>query len=310
MSPIADHDDSPLEPISRLAPFSALILSIVMIILFAVRYYLLEAYLIRRLYGSKFTSLSELNRRGFVNHHISGFTKISILLAAAYPFLDLIFEDVTFQTPYSRGSVVRMGDVLVVAAQMLIGMYIFELIYRMRISPIAVLHHVGTILIGQSAIAISLRLEREPDADIEFLLCCVWGAFDIICEFLPHVAIILYRVFPDRHHFLRRVFLISCVTTAMGTVCETIVAMLIFGFFWSRWELAFKIVTPILHSAFSATQIHGSVVFWKIYRRQQRLLQEGELPNEEILVPRLSQEEVGATANIKNEGILHHQVPL
>jgi hypothetical protein len=58
---------------------------------------------------------------------------------------------------------------------MLIGMYVFELIYRLRLSPVAVLHHIGTVIIGQAAIAISLPSLRQQDAGIEFLLCTVWG---------------------------------------------------------------------------------------------------------------------------------------
>lgn len=165
----------PLEPISRLAPFSALILSIILIILFLIRYYILEGFLINRLYGKIYTDLSELNRRGFINHHISGATKIIILIAAIYPFIMVACGKSTFQTPFAPGSTVTMGDILVVVAQMLIGMYIFELLYRVKLSPAAVGHHIGTIVIGQSAIAISLRLAREPDADIEFVLCTVWG---------------------------------------------------------------------------------------------------------------------------------------
>jgi hypothetical protein len=68
-----------------------------------------------------------------------------------------------------------MGDILIVVAQMLIGMYIFELIYRTKISPVSIVHHVGTIIIGQAAIAVNLNLAREKDASIEFLLCLVWG---------------------------------------------------------------------------------------------------------------------------------------
>jgi ABC-type uncharacterized transport system permease subunit len=54
-------------------------------------------------------------------------------------------------------------------------MYVFELFYRPKISPVSVGHHVGTIMIGQSAIAISLNLIKEKDATIEFILCTVWG---------------------------------------------------------------------------------------------------------------------------------------
>ncbi|RFU30948.1 hypothetical protein B7463_g5399, partial [Scytalidium lignicola] len=264
----------PLEPISILAPFSALIISICLVVLFIIRYYILEGFLLKRLYGSTYTGLNEVNRRGFVNHHIAGATKIIILIVAAYPFIDVTFCNATFHTPYAPGSVATMGDVLVVVAQMLIGMYVFELFYRSKLSPVAVMHHIGTIIVGQSAIAISLRLAQEKDADVEFLLCTVWGAFDIVSEFLPHVAIILYRVYHNNHDFLRRIFLVSCITTASGTTFETIVTMYLFGSLWQKWQIAFKIATPLLHLAFSAAQIHGSIVFWRMYKRQSRLLAE------------------------------------
>lgn len=106
------------------------------------------------------------------------------------------------------------------------------------------------------------------------------GAFDLISEFFPHVAIILYRVYPDRHHFLSRVFLLSCITTATGTLCETIVTMWLFGSLWDRWEIAFKVATPLLHIAFSAAQMHGSIVFWRMYKRQLRFIQEGKEADE------------------------------
>lgn len=181
MAVVPRHDPSlgkkPLISISVLAPFSALIISIILVIFFLIRFYILEGFLIKWLYGPIYTNMTELNRRGFINHHIAGFTKIIILIVAAYPFIDVTFCNATFHTPYAHGSRVTMGDILVVVAQMLMAMYIFELIYRVKLSPVAVLHHIGTILIGQSAIAISLSLVREPDANIEFILCTVWGTF-------------------------------------------------------------------------------------------------------------------------------------
>ncbi|KAJ5171274.1 uncharacterized protein N7500_004057, partial [Penicillium coprophilum] len=268
-------DTKSLGPISTLAPFSALIISIVLVIFFFLRFYLLEGFLIRRLYGPIFTQMSELNRRGFINHHIAGVTKLIILIVAAYPFISITFcRGPSFNTPFVHGSPVTLGDILIVVSQMLIGIYIFELIYRVKLSPVAVMHHIGTIFIGQAAIAISLRPLREPDAYIEFALCTVWGAFDAVFELFPHVAIVLYRIFPNSHHFLSNVFLFSCFSTALGTAAETVVTMWLFASTWARWRLAFKIVTPILHVAFSAAQIHGSLVFWRMYRRQKRLQRE------------------------------------
>jgi hypothetical protein len=165
----------PLESISVLAPFSALILSIIFVFYFVIRFYILEGFLLKKMYGSIYTNMNDNTRRGFVNHHIAGTTKILILVVAAYPFIDVAFGSATFHSPFAGSKIVTQGDVLIVAAQMLIAMYVFELFYRPKISPVSVGHHIGTIMIGQSAIAISLNLVREKDATIEFILCTVWG---------------------------------------------------------------------------------------------------------------------------------------
>jgi len=60
----------PLESISVLAPFSALIISIILVIYFLIRQYVLEGFLLERVYGKTYTSMDETTRRGFVNHHI------------------------------------------------------------------------------------------------------------------------------------------------------------------------------------------------------------------------------------------------
>ena len=256
-------------PISQLAPFSGLIMTVVLVILFLIKQYILESFLLNWFYGDKYSKLKDSDRRGFLNHHIAGATKLIILIVGVYPFIDVAFRYGYLNKPYAPGSIVTLGDILVVVTQMLLAMYIFELIYRVKVSPISSMHHMGTILIGQSAIAISLSLDREPDADIEFILCTVWGAFDIVCELLPHFSIILYRCFPDSHLFLSRLFLIACITTFAGTLFETAVVMYLFGSLWDQWMTAFKIVTPVLHIAFSATQLHGSRVFYGLWRKQQ-----------------------------------------
>ncbi|CAF9943860.1 MAG: hypothetical protein ALECFALPRED_001582 [Alectoria fallacina] len=263
----------PLASLSKLSPYSALTLSVVLVILFLIKQFLIEAFLLKRLYGSRYTDLNEVNRRGFVNHHIAGATKLIILVAAVYPFINVAFRYAVLNDPYARGSEVTLGDVLVVCTQILVGMYIFELIYRVKISHISAMHHLGTIMVAQAAIAISLDLTREKDASIEFILCTVWGAFDIVCELLPHIAIILYRLYPTRHLFLSRLFCFAFATTLFGTISETLVIFYLFGSLWPQWQLAFKIVTPILHCAFSATQLHGSHIFYRMWKRQVRILE-------------------------------------
>ncbi|KUJ12275.1 uncharacterized protein LY89DRAFT_204393 [Mollisia scopiformis] len=262
----------PLQTISKLAPFSALIISIIFVVYFVVRFYVLEGFLLRRLYGETYTRMDETTRRGFVNHHIAGSTKLLILVLAAYPFVDVAFGTANFHTPFAGSHYVTMGDVLIIVAQMLIAMYVFELFYRPKISPVSVGHHIGTIMIGQSAIAISLNLVRERDATIEFILCTVWGAFDIVSEFLPHISIILYRVYPNEHKFLYKIFRICCVSTLIGTTAETALTMYLFGVLWYDWTIAFKITTPMLHVLFASAQLWGSYNFYKMFKKQERII--------------------------------------
>ena len=237
--------------------------------------------------------MGETVRRGFVNHHIAGTTKIVILVVAAYPFIDVAFGKSNLHSPFAGSKVITQGDILLVASQMLIAMYVFELFYRTKISPVSVGHHIGTILIGQSAIAIGLSIAREPDAAIEFILCTVWGisaiepldypaankcsgAFDIVSEFLPHVSIILYRVYPTKHYFLKRLFFTCMVTTFCGTMAETVLTMYLFGISWNRWQLAFKITTPMLHVLFMSCQLWGTYNFYKMVQRQKRIIRDQE----------------------------------
>jgi len=80
---------------------------------------------------------------------------------------------------------------------------------------------------------------------------------DIVCEFLPHAAMILYRVYPTSHVFLRHT-LACCITTVAGTVFENILTLYLFESLRQKWTHAFKVITPMLHLLFSAAQLWGS----------------------------------------------------
>lgn len=108
----------PLQTISRLAPFSALIISIIFVNYFLIRFYVLEGFLLERIYGKTYTQMNEVTRRGFVNHHIAGATKILILVLAAYPFVDVAFGTSTLHSHFLGSKYVTQGDILIVAAQM------------------------------------------------------------------------------------------------------------------------------------------------------------------------------------------------
>jgi hypothetical protein len=163
----------PVASISEVTPYSALILSIVLVVLFFIRFYILQRFLLEKLHGSIYAQMDEITRRSFINHYIAAATKLTILVIAIYPFGSVTFGSAYYHTPYVHESRVTMGDLLVIAVQIFTGMFIFELIYRVKISPVSVAHHIGSILVAQVAITISS--EGAPESSIEFMLCTVWG---------------------------------------------------------------------------------------------------------------------------------------
>lgn len=163
------------ELISRLAPFSGLILTISACVLAVIRLYVLEL-LIPKIYSRRtLQPLTGGQRRSFINHHVAAGSKIVLLIVTAYPLLAIVAGEGTPHTPFAPGSAATLGDVLIVSSQIFTVMYIFELFYRDKISPISCAHHIGAIIIAQSAIAMSINFDHQSDAVFEFILCFVWG---------------------------------------------------------------------------------------------------------------------------------------
>lgn len=256
--------------VSNFAECAVLILTLALVIFFLVRYYLLEMVLIPRLYGRLYTSLNERARRGFVNHHLAGFAKFSMLIVCGYPYMMVMLKAASFHTPLHRGSCLSMGDMMVIISQVFAAMYLHELIYRHELSIIAVLHHIGTVIITQVAITLTLVKHEWHLAGIEFMLCMTWGAFDVLFEGWVHGVIIVHRVHPDNDAKFRNWSRAACIGTGIGTIIETIVVMYLFGKFWDRWSLEFKVLTPILHLIFSAAQVWGTKNYWQMWQAAQK----------------------------------------
>lgn len=60
--------------------------------------------------------------------------------------------------------------------------------------------------------------------------------------------------------------------------------MYLFGELWNRWTLAFKVTTPCLHVLFASAQLWGSYSFYKLYKKQEKLIErlDGHSGDEEV----------------------------
>jgi hypothetical protein len=216
-------------------------------------------------------------RRGFLVHHVSAGTKVVLLIVGAKPFCDVVFGKSTLGDRFSRlHARPTMGDMLLVLTQLFVALYVFELLIRKAPSPIAVMHHAGAIIIAQSAVVLSLRLEKESNATMEFVLCLVWAAFDVLAELWLNVAFILYRIYPRNANLLAYVFGSTFIVSVMGTIAETIMIMTLFGQSWDKWDLSFKVVTPILHVVFTIAQLHAARILLAMWAKQKAVMAEEE----------------------------------
>ncbi|KAM3502616.1 hypothetical protein MY11210_009011 [Beauveria gryllotalpidicola] len=264
------------ELISSIAPFSGLILTVTCCVIALIRLYILDPFIPKIYSREVLRDVTSAQLRSFTNHHVAAGTKILLVILCAYPLLAIICGNATPHTPYAKGSSVTLGDMMIVSSQIFTGMYIFELFFREKVSVISCAHHIGAITIAQAAIAMSINFGHERDAVYEFILCFIWGAFDVIAELWPHLAMIVYRTHHDDHALLSRIFYATAILEAVGTTTETAIVMFLFGSLWDKWSLSLKITTPFLHTLFSAAQLWGVWIFYKLGKDQQSKLKKSE----------------------------------
>jgi len=266
----------PAERISNPSQFSAVILTTLLLALFLIRYYILEGLLMERLYGDTWNEQSDRSQRSFLSHHVASTVKFIILVVGCYPFAAVAFGRDSFLSPYAPGSDVTMGDMLVVLMQLLFGLYLFELLFRVAMPTLLILHHLAAIILGQVIIALSLGGAPRRNVLLTFIIMMVWGAFDVIVEIFPHIAMILHRVYNKRHGFLQRIFFSCSATILLGAIGETIVVIYFYSSIFHDLGRAFRIAIPMLHLLFCASQLNGCYIFWRLFRKQQLLLADSD----------------------------------
>ncbi|KAH0349162.1 hypothetical protein KCU81_g3096, partial [Aureobasidium melanogenum] len=259
-----DHD---YKRLSKLVPYSGLILTICCVVVFLVRVYILEPLVIR--FTKQYKHLDQAQRRSFINHYVAATIKLTLIVVAVYPAIVVLSGHRSLQSSFGSRNV-TYGDVLVCVFELFTSMYIFELFYREKVSYISAAHHIGAVIITQTATVLFQDPKHRRDAELEFMLCLLCGIFDILAELWPHLAVITYRTWPKKHVLLADIFLATAILEVIGTVVEIITVFSIFFSVWKEWTLDFKILTPTLHLLFSCAQLWGARVFWLMSQQHRK----------------------------------------
>lgn len=158
----------------RLLPYAGIILTMSCIVIFLLRQYVIEP-LVTKCYGKKYTDLDEAQRRSLVNHFVAGGCKFFLVAFSLYPAFAILSGKKSLESPYATSRHVKIGDGLIFTFEIFTAMYIFELFFRKKVSWISAAHHIGAITIAQTGTVLFLDPTHRQDAQIEFVMCLLWG---------------------------------------------------------------------------------------------------------------------------------------
>lgn len=168
------------QPLTTLLPYGSIIItcSIIFVVLLS---NLLERWLLRLVYGRIWKELdtpgNERRRRSFTYYHV-GAIMLSVLLATgAYPVMSFLAGPSDFSKIVGRRwPTVTVGDMMFLFAEVYSAYYLYEMAFRTRhASPLTIAHHIGLLLITQTAIALFAKPHDGRIATMEFFMCMVWG---------------------------------------------------------------------------------------------------------------------------------------
>lgn len=127
-------------------------------------------------FTEQYKHLDQAQKRSSINHYVAASIKILLVVVAVYPAVMVISGRRNLQSPFGSPSV-TYGDLLLYVSEVFTSMYIFELFYREKVSYISAAHHIGAIIITQTATVLCHDPQHRQDAELEFILCMLWGIY-------------------------------------------------------------------------------------------------------------------------------------
>lgn len=250
--------------------------------------FLLEGIVMPKFFKNVYLDLDVKNRRSFVSHFLWLTIKI-ILIPFAWPFVLTFFCGKTLRQSIVAGSPVSNADMLSVAYLIVMTMFIFEIVYRVTISPVSLIHHIAACALGCWQIIEQIG-DDDISTDSQFKLVILYGMFEVLFETFPHFAVLYYRCQPKTSlgfHKTSRIWFMSGISSLVGTTAEFIVMAIFMWKNWWKWGLGMKIVLPILHFCFMGAQVHGARIgfqLWRSFGKKSSEAKEVETIEQQLIV--------------------------
>jgi hypothetical protein len=264
-------------PISPVAQNAAMVLIVCLLIVTAFRR-VLEVWIFPRMFRDRYPKMDERSRRSFVNSSMHLLVRLAVLPVATPPLIMILAGRRNYNSGFTKTVDVSFGTIELVAMELVISVYLHEIIYRPGISLVALLHHVGAIAIGSYAILHTLEWESQKSTTMYFTMACLWGLFDIMCETGVYLVLVVRALTENpttRYRTCRFAFWVQI----LGMLVET---PFVTWIFWAepmriKWDsIACLISTPIVHAVFLTAQIVCANSFWGMSRKYQKESEDGQ----------------------------------
>ena len=231
--------------------------------------YLFERHVVPRIIGrDKFKAMDEGNRRTMTNHFVNIFWKMSAF-CGLYPYIMTVILGKSDRT-YMAYTHLTYGDLLALDYMLFTAGFLFEIIYRSRISLVTAIHHIVALFLSTLIAAMIVNDPRNQEAQAELKLIFTYGFFEVIFETGPHVMMLMYKRSRDRTLLLSRGFKIVAFMSFTGTFLEQFAIGYLFIHHWKVWDISLKVLSPILHVCFACAQIHSGRIFLALSRKMAK----------------------------------------
>ncbi|KAF4962369.1 hypothetical protein FSARC_9535 [Fusarium sarcochroum] len=164
------------QPLTTLIPYGSFIITC-NIVCIALLSNILERWVLRLVYRDTYVALekdgNERRRRSFTYYHVGALVLFALLCVGVYPVFGFLVGSAKFDMPIGKGA--TLGDLLFLVTELYTAYYLYEMCFRTQFaSPLTIAHHVGLLLITQTAVVLFADIQKHPQATIEFYMCMVW----------------------------------------------------------------------------------------------------------------------------------------
>lgn len=171
---------------TRTSGYDALLFTMLCVSYVLLNRLVLGPFLLDLIYGEKYSSMKEADKRAFRLRHIGIFARTTSLLLVSKPAFMVALKSKEWSDPYSQGSNITLGEVAFFSIMITAGFHLFELIFDQSLKPLLIIHHLGSIMVIHGFLPALMSLPKAQNMELNRAISMAnvtlyWGMSAISC---------------------------------------------------------------------------------------------------------------------------------